>query len=99
MFREHERIDRARARERSLGRGSSTIRDLDRFLTKTCQQAIDTRRQVMIMEENARRQKSPLQGGEGRVSRPHIQMMKIGREGGGGGGRRTKKTMTGMNKT
>ena len=53
----------------------------------------------MIMEENARRQKSPLQGGEGRVSRPHIQMMKIGREGGGGGGRRTKKTMTGMNKT
>ena len=79
MFREQERRDRARARERSLGRGSSTIRDLDRFLTKTCQQASDTRRQVI---EGTHIQKTPPPLLMGTVSRPHIQMMKIGREGG-----------------
>jgi hypothetical protein len=36
LFREQERRDRALEREKQLGRGSSTVRDIDRFLKKTC---------------------------------------------------------------
>lgn len=39
LFREQERRDRALEREKMLGRGSGSMRDIDRFLRKTCSQA------------------------------------------------------------
>jgi hypothetical protein len=39
LFRDQEKRDRALEREKMLGRGSGSMRDIDRFLRKTCSQA------------------------------------------------------------
>ncbi len=50
LFREQERRDRASQRDKILGRGSGSMRDIDTFLRKTCSQA-------KIMKEQVKQEK------------------------------------------